>query len=212
VLTAILLPLASITGLGKTVLALVAATFIIWALVTAISIPKRNPSFPRNLGVYLTITAVLFAGQMAAVVWVTGTQEVEKAAHEESAGGGGEATTTEGTETTATETTETTATEETTTDETTTSEETTTEETTATEADLAAGKEIFSGSCASCHTLADAGASGSVGPNLDDSQPPLDLVVDRVTNGRGGMPAFSGQLDEQQIQDVSAYVASVAGA
>lgn len=209
-LVATLLPLASITALGKTVLALVAATFIIWSLVTAISIPKRNPNFPRNLGMYVAITVVLFAGQMAAVVWVTGTQEVEKAAHEASAGG--EETTATGTTETAPTETETTVTEETTTSEETTTEETTTEETTATEADLAAGKEIFSASCASCHTLADAGASGSVGPNLDDSQPPLDLVVDRVTNGRGGMPAFSGQLDEQQIQDVSAYVSSVAGA
>ena len=32
------------------------------------------------------------------------------------------------------------------------------------------------------------------------------LVVDRVTNGAGAMPAFGDQLDEQQIQDVAAYV------
>jgi cytochrome c553 len=75
-----------------------------------------------------------------------------------------------------------------------------------------AGKEVFaSAGCVSCHTLADAGASGTVGPNLDETKPDEALVVDRVTNGAGAMPAFEGQLTEQQIADVSAYVASAAG-
>jgi len=74
------------------------------------------------------------------------------------------------------------------------------------------GKSIFaSAGCAGCHTLADAGASGSVGPNLDDAKPSKGLVVDRVTNGRGGMPAFKGQLSPQEIQQVADYVSSVAG-
>jgi sulfite dehydrogenase len=60
--------------------------------------------------------------------------------------------------------------------------------------------------CGSCHTLADAGAAGTIGPNLDESKPPYDLVVDRVTNGSGAMPSFADQLSEQQIQDVAAYV------
>jgi mono/diheme cytochrome c family protein len=73
--------------------------------------------------------------------------------------------------------------------------------------DAAAGKKVFaSAGCASCHTLKDAGASGTVGPNLDEAKPPLDLVVDRVTNGKPPMPAFSGQLSPKQIADVSAYV------
>ena len=80
------------------------------------------------------------------------------------------------------------------------------------EGDAAAGKDVFaSAGCASCHTLADAGASGAVGPNLDDAKPTRDLVVDRVTNGKGPMPSFKGQLSETQIQDVAAYVSSVAG-
>ncbi len=65
--------------------------------------------------------------------------------------------------------------------------------------------------CGSCHTLADAGATGSVGPNLDDARPSYDLVVDRVTNGSGAMPAFEGRLSEQQIRDVAAYVSTAAG-
>src|SRR3954451_7573454 len=73
--------------------------------------------------------------------------------------------------------------------------------------DPAAGKKVFaSAGCASCHTLADAGANGKVGPSLDDAKPPLDLVLTRVHEGKGVMPSFSGQLNEQQIADVAAYV------
>ena len=79
--------------------------------------------------------------------------------------------------------------------------------------DATAGKQVFeTAGCTSCHTLADAGATGTVGPNLDEAKPPATLVVDRVTHGKGVMPSFSGQLSEQQIQDVAAYVSSVAGA
>lgn len=125
--------------------------------------------------------------------------------------------TVEGTVTTETETTETeteTTETETTDTETTETETTETTETTPTaEGDPAAGKQVFLGAaaCGGCHTLADAGASGTVGPNLDESKPDYELVVDRVTNGQGGMPAFSSTLSEQQIADVSAYVSSVAG-
>ena len=102
---------------------------------------------------------------------------------------------------------------ETTTTETTT--DTTETETTETggEGDAEAGKEVFLGSsgCGTCHTLSDAGTSGTVGPNLDDAQPSHDLVVDRVTNGQGAMPSFSSTLSDEQIQDVAAYVSSVAG-
>ena len=77
--------------------------------------------------------------------------------------------------------------------------------------DPAAGKEVFaSAGCGSCHTLADAGTTGAVGPNLDDAKPPLERVVDRVTNGKGAMPAFADTLSEQQIADVAAYVVQAA--
>ena len=78
--------------------------------------------------------------------------------------------------------------------------------------DVAAGKSVFeSAGCASCHTLADAGATGEVGPNLDDAKPDAALVKERVTNGKAPMPAFKGQLTDAQIADVAAYVSSVAG-
>jgi mono/diheme cytochrome c family protein len=79
--------------------------------------------------------------------------------------------------------------------------------------DLAAqGKQIFeTAGCKSCHTLKAAGASGTVGPNLDNAKPPKALVVDRVTNGKGVMPSFKGQLSPAQIQAVAEFVSSVAG-
>jgi cytochrome c6 len=112
-------------------------------------------------------------------------------------------TETETTETTETEPTETTETDTT---ETETTETTETETEPSAEGDPAAGKPIFVSNCGACHTLSDAGTGGTVGPNLDESQPSLELALDRVTNGQGGMPSFKGTLTDQQIADVSAYV------
>ncbi len=77
--------------------------------------------------------------------------------------------------------------------------------------DPAAGKEVFTENCGTCHALADAGTTGTVGPDLDDLAPDEATVSAQVTNGGGGMPAFGGSLSEQQIADVSAYVAQAAG-
>ena len=81
------------------------------------------------------------------------------------------------------------------------------------EGDPVAGKQVFLGSsaCGACHVLADAGTAGTVGPDLDQTQPTFELALDRVTNGRGAMPAFSGTLSEKEIADVAAYVAEAAG-
>jgi sulfite dehydrogenase len=73
--------------------------------------------------------------------------------------------------------------------------------------DPVAGKKVFlSAGCTGCHTLKDAGSNGNVGPNLDQAQPSLALVVNRVTNGQGAMPAFKDNLEPGQIGDVAAYV------
>ena len=78
--------------------------------------------------------------------------------------------------------------------------------------DAAKGKAVFtSAGCAGCHTLADAGSNGNVGPNLDAAKPDAALVKERVTNGKAPMPSFKGQLSAAQIADVAAYVSSVAG-
>jgi mono/diheme cytochrome c family protein len=74
------------------------------------------------------------------------------------------------------------------------------------------GKEIFTqAGCISCHTLAAAGSTGTVGPNLDDAKPSRELVVDRVTNGSGAMPPFKDQLSEEQIQAVADFVVQSVG-
>jgi mono/diheme cytochrome c family protein len=80
------------------------------------------------------------------------------------------------------------------------------------DAHAAAGAKVFGAAgCGSCHTLAAAKSSGQVGPNLDSAQPSYGTVLDKVTNGGGGMPSFGGQLSGQQIRDVAAFVAANAG-
>ena len=84
---------------------------------------------------------------------------------------------------------------------------TTTEAAGAPTGDPAAGEAVFaSAGCGGCHTLEAAGATGTVGPNLDEAKPEQALVIDRVTHGKSVMPSFAGQLSEKQIQDVAAYV------
>jgi mono/diheme cytochrome c family protein len=80
------------------------------------------------------------------------------------------------------------------------------------DAHAAAGKAVFaSARCGDCHTLGAAGASGQIGPNLDDLRPTYAQVQSKVEQGGGGMPSFSGRLDEQQIKDVAAFVSTRAG-
>ena len=78
--------------------------------------------------------------------------------------------------------------------------------------DPAAGAKIFkSAGCVGCHTLAAANATGTVGPNLDQVKPDYRRVTARVTNGKGVMPPFKGQLTDQQIADVAAFVVKATG-
>jgi mono/diheme cytochrome c family protein len=74
------------------------------------------------------------------------------------------------------------------------------------------GKQVFtSAGCSGCHTLKDAGATGNVGPNLDQLKPSESVVAHQVEVGGGAMPSFKGQLSAAQIQAVAQYVSSVAG-
>lgn len=79
-------------------------------------------------------------------------------------------------------------------------------------AGIAKGHELFNTfGCGGCHTLADAGASGRVGPSFDgDSNLNQDFVVNRVTNGQGMMPAFAGQMSPEEIADIAAYITHAA--
>lgn len=62
--------------------------------------------------------------------------------------------------------------------------------------------------CGGCHTFSGAGSTGTVGPNLDETRPSLELAIDRITNGQGGMPPFKGKLTPEQIAAVAKYVAA----
>jgi cytochrome c6 len=77
--------------------------------------------------------------------------------------------------------------------------------------DPAKGKTIFLSSCGSCHTLADAKTTGTIGPNLDTLKPDYQAATAQVTNGGAVMPAFKSQLSTQQIADVAAYVVTSTG-
>ncbi len=177
--------LLAITTTGKVVLLLVAGTFIAFSLVASMVVPRRYPTFPGGrLKLFIGVCALLFAAQIGAVLWVTGTQEVKEHAAAETTPAGTTPTTTTPTTTTPA----------------------------AEPGDAAAGKNVFlTAGCKNCHTLKDANATGSIGPNLDDKKPPYSLVIDRVTHGKGVMPSFTDKLNETQIQDVAKYVSSIAG-
>ncbi len=83
--------------------------------------------------------------------------------------------------------------------------------TTGTPSASTAGKAVFTQNCASCHTLKAAGATGQVGPDLDQLKPSASIVTTQVNNGGAAMPAFKGRLSAAQIAAVAQYVSSVAG-
>jgi cytochrome c6 len=160
----------------------VAAVFIVFALSASFLLPRRNPDFPTSRGIpfFVVASIALFVAMMAAMA-VFAREDEEAAGHEPAA------TETQPGETQPPPATETGG--------------------TAPQGNPEAGAEVFqSAGCGGCHTLEAAGTSGTVGPNLDQARPSHDLVVDRVTNGKGVMPAFGDQLSEEQIQDVAAYV------
>jgi mono/diheme cytochrome c family protein len=83
------------------------------------------------------------------------------------------------------------------------------------------GKELFVSKCGSCHTLAHAGTTGTIGPNLDVafiqdrhnnfSKSMIQGLVDfqiEYPNTQGVMPAML--VHGQQAEDVASYVAEVA--
>ena len=145
--------------------------------------PRRNPGFPgRNLKLFVLVAASLVAGMLATVEVVGGAEKTaaEAAVPQPAASQPAPPAASQPAPPPA-----------------------------QAAGDPAAGKVIFaSAGCTSCHALADAGAKGTVGPSLDERKPPYERVVERVTNGKGPMPAFGRQgiLNEQQIQDVAAYV------
>lgn len=76
--------------------------------------------------------------------------------------------------------------------------------------DAGAGAGIFSANCAACH----AGGKNLVNPTKTLSKADLEkygmntleAIVTQISNGKAAMPRFLGKLNDQQIEDVAAYV------
>jgi mono/diheme cytochrome c family protein len=183
------------------ILGIVAAVLVGFSLFVSIIVPRRRPDFPgRSLRVFVLVSALLVVGMLTAVA-VLGESH-----HFESEGGGsGEVTNQPPTATT-----------------TPTGTETETETGQQPAGDPAAGKEIFTTTaqppCSSCHTLKEAGATQTIGPNLDEVLKGKDAafihesIVDpkaEVATGYqpGIMPdTYGEQLDEQQLADLVAFL------
>src|SRR6476646_3430079 len=173
------LVVAALSTGNKIGLAVVGGAFIIFSLVSALVLPARYPNFPgRHLGWFVAASILFFVAMISAVL-VFGVEKKE-------AEPAGEVTTAAAT---------------------TNAGATTTAPPAAGHGDPAAGKAVFaSAGCKSCHTLKAAGATGTVGPNLDQLKPAYDAIVHQVEVGGGPMPAFKGTLTTKQIQHVSAFV------
>lgn len=65
--------------------------------------------------------------------------------------------------------------------------------------------------CAICHTLADAGTKGKIGPVLDVLKPNEERVLNALKNGKGGMPPFVDHLTVDQMNILARYVSIVTG-
>ncbi|MEI6624717.1 MAG: c-type cytochrome [Thermoleophilia bacterium] len=68
------------------------------------------------------------------------------------------------------------------------------------------------GACSTCHTLANAGTAGNVGPVLDNAQPDYARALNYITNGKGGMPSFKATYTAEEISCLAGYVSTWAGA
>ena len=192
-LSTVSLVAALATG-NKIALALFGAAFILFALVSSFVLPRRNPNFPGKYVGWFVALGILFFVAMISAVLVFGKEKKESTAGESPAVTETRSSSLPG--------------------QTTSTPATSTEASGGTSGggDAAAGKPVFaSAGCGGCHTLKAAGASGKVGPNLDDLKADASRVKNQVIKGGGVMPAFKGKLSDKQIDDVSAYVASVDG-
>jgi mono/diheme cytochrome c family protein len=75
--------------------------------------------------------------------------------------------------------------------------------------DLDEGRQLFQSNCRICHSLADAEAAGTFGPDLDLLQPDAERVREQIDSGGGGMPPDVVEGKEADL--VAEYVAQVAG-
>jgi len=77
--------------------------------------------------------------------------------------------------------------------------------------DVARGRDLFMRAappCATCHTLGSVGATGEIGPILDELRPDRERVAAALRNGVGNMPSYRQSLSEEEIQALAAFVAA----
>ena len=82
-------------------------------------------------------------------------------------------------------------------------------------AQIAQGKKLFASvapACAICHTLADAGAEGEIGPKLDELKPDAVRVAKAIKNGLGNMPPYGERLSSEEVAALARYVSFSTGA
>jgi mono/diheme cytochrome c family protein len=182
------------------ILGIVAAVLVGFSLYVSIVVPRRRPDFPgRSLRLFVLVSALLVVGMLTAVA-VLGESH-----HFASEGGESGAVTNQPPTATTSPTETATGTE------------------TGQEAagDPAAGKEIFTTTaqppCSSCHTLKEAGATQTLGPNLDEVLKGKDAafihesIVDPSAEVAAGfqdiMPKdFGTKLDQKQLADLVAFL------
>ena len=184
-LSTVVLVAAGLSAGQKIGLAIVGAAFIVFSLVSSFVVPRRYPNFPgRGLPWFLTVSVLFFVGMLAAVLTL-GKEGAPKAVAttQQTSSSAPASTTTPATSTTGQKGGG------------------------AVQGDPTAGKGVFaSAGCSGCHTLKAAGASGTVGPNLDQLKPPYAKILAQVEHGGKIMPPFQGKLSATQIQDVAAFV------
>jgi mono/diheme cytochrome c family protein len=182
-------------------LAAVGAAFILFALLSSFVFPRINPDFPGKKGLrwYIPLCVCFFAAMITAVL----VFDVEKKPAAAAASAPPSSTSGSGTTLTSGP---------------------------YANGNAAAGKAVFaSAGCAACHTLKAAGASGTIGPDLDNiasyaqkghmgvaafiasavTKPPPDYVPPGYPTSV--MPAtFASSLTAKQIADLVAFVATSA--
>ena len=188
--------LLGITTGNAVALGLIAGTFVVFALVSALLIPRRWPDFPgEHLRWFVVGTLILFVATLGAVELFAVEPKEEAVAGETTTGHDPPPPGT------------------------TTGAEQPPPPPPASEGDAAAGKEIFmSQGCGNCHAFSAAGTSGAVGPNLDeslegkDAEYTRDAVVEPSKEIAEGyqpnvMPeTYARELAPKQLDDLVAFL------
>jgi mono/diheme cytochrome c family protein len=161
--------LSALATSHKVGIAVMAGVFLLFALACSFLLPAIRPSFPgKHVGLFVLIAVLLTAGMLAAVIALAAEPKEEHAA-------AGETTTTSAPA----------------------PPPSTTSKPPPPAGNAAAGKALFNAQgCSACHTFKPAGATGKVGPDLDN------LAADAAKANRGTPEQYA----TESIKDPSAYV------